>query len=174
MPVYRNWAGRSKCGASAWVSGQAELNNFHPISHLPVIAKTLMKTLYMCTWSTFGLSGEEWKVMVKPSSDQIDKSMCCWEQLMTQSNPGKRCTHSTDWPISKASDSIKHDLLLRKLYDYGITKRCRVGMVHWLSVKEGWYWTMFIRSGPGSAWVLLRDPLLDHLCLCYLWPNYWT
>jgi len=70
--------------------------------------------------------------------------------------------------LSKASDSIKRDILLRKLYDYSINTWCRLSMVHWLSVKEGWYWTMSTRSWPRSAWVLLRDPFLDHYYLCYL------
>ena len=37
-------------------------------------------------------------VMIKLSSDQIDQSISCWEQLMTQRNPGNVCTHSADWP----------------------------------------------------------------------------
>ena len=44
---------------------------------------------------------------------------------MTERNPG-----SWTSDLSEASDSNKNDLLLRKLYDYGISTLCRVGMFH--------------------------------------------
>ena len=44
----------TKMTHTTWVSEQAEVNNFHPVSLLPVIDKILMRALYMCTWSIFG------------------------------------------------------------------------------------------------------------------------
>ena len=156
----------------AWVSEQAEVKNFHPVSLLPVIDKTSMRALYMCTWSIFSYLEENEILSDKQTGFRPNRSI---HVLLRATNDWKKPwiletfvpTVLTD--LSKACDSIKHDFLLRKLYDYSINMWCRVGMVHWLSVKEGWYWTMSIWSGPRSAWVLLMDPFLDHYYLCYLW-----
>ena len=90
----------------------------------------------MCTWSIFSYLEENEILSDKQTGFRPNRSI---HVLLRVTNDWKKPwiletfvpTVLTD--LSKAFDSIKHDFLLRKLYDYNINTWCRVSTVQaWL------------------------------------------
>ena len=98
-----------------------ESNNYRPISLLLTLSKVLEKIMYKRTYSFLELSGQIYKSQYGFRTAYSCKNAI--SELVSEIIKGKQdgmYTLAVFLDLSKAFDSLEHDVLLKKLYKYGI------------------------------------------------------
>ena len=101
--------------------GHQESNNYRPISLLLTLSKLLEKIMYKRTYSFLESSGQIYKSQYGFRTAHSCENAIC--ELASEIIKGKQDgmhTLAVFLDLSKAFDSLEHDVLLRKLYKYGI------------------------------------------------------
>ena len=96
-------------------------NNYRPISLLLTLSKLLEKIMYKRTYSFLESSGQIYKSQYGFRTAHSCENAIC--ELVSEIIKGKQDgmhTLAIFLDLSKAFDSLEHDVLLRKLYKYGI------------------------------------------------------
>ena len=96
-------------------------NNYRPISLLLTLSKLLEKIMYKRTYSFLESSGTIYKSQYGFRTAHSCENAIC--ELVSEIIKGKQDgmhTLAIFLDLSKAFDSLEHDVLLRKLYKYGI------------------------------------------------------
>ena len=96
-------------------------NNYRPISLLLTLSKLLEKIMYKRTYSFLESSGQIYKGQYGFRTAHSCENAIC--ELVSEIIKGKQDgmhTLAVFLDLSKAFDSLEHDVLLRKLYKYGI------------------------------------------------------
>ena len=98
-----------------------ESNNYRPISLLLTLSKLLEKIIYKRTYSFLESTGQIYKSQYGfRTSHSCENAIC---ELVSEIIKGKQDgmhTLAVFLDLSKAFDSLEHDVLLKKLYKYGI------------------------------------------------------
>ena len=98
-----------------------ESNNYRPISLLLTLSKLLEKIMYKRTYSFLESSGQIYKSQYGFRTAHSCENAIC--DLVSEIIKGKQdgmYTLAVFLDLSKAFDSLEHDVLLKKLYKYGI------------------------------------------------------
>ena len=98
-----------------------ESNNYRPISLLLTLSKVLEKIMYKRTYSFLESSGQIYKSQYGFRTAHSCENAIC--ELVSEIIKGKQDgmhTLAVFLDLSKAFDSLEHDVLLKKLYKYGI------------------------------------------------------
>ena len=98
-----------------------ESNNYRPISLLLTLSKVLEKIMYQRTYSFLESSNQIYKSQYGFRTAHSCKNAIC--ELVSEIIKGKQDgmhTLAVFLDLSKAFDSLEHDVLLKKLYKYGI------------------------------------------------------
>ena len=96
-------------------------NNYRPISLLLTLSKLLEKIMYKRTYSFLESSGQIYESQYGFRTAHSCENAIC--ELVSEIIKGKQDgmhTLAVFLDLSKAFDSLQHDVLLRKLYKYGI------------------------------------------------------
>ena len=100
---------------------QQETNNYRPISLLLTLSKLLEKIMYKRTYSFLETNNQIYKSQYGfRTSHSCENAIC---ELVSEIIKGKQdgmYTLAVFLDLSKAFDSLEHDVLLNKLYKYGI------------------------------------------------------
>ena len=98
-----------------------ESNNYRPISLLLMLSKLLEKIMYKRTYSFLEKSGQIYKSQYGFRTAHSCENAIC--QLVSEIIKGKQdgmYTLAVFLDLSKGFDSLEHEVLLKKLYKYGI------------------------------------------------------
>ena len=98
-----------------------ESNNYRPISLLLTLSKLLEKIMYKRTYSFLESSGQIYKSQYGFRTAHSCENAIC--ELVSEIIKGKQdgmYTLAVFLDLSKPFDSLEHDVLLKKLYKYGI------------------------------------------------------
>ena len=102
-------------------SDQQETNNYRPISLLLTLSKLLEKIMYKRTYRFLETSNQIYKSQYGFRTAHSCENAIC--KLVSEIIKGKQdgmYTLAVFLDLSKAFDSLEHDVLLKKLYKYGI------------------------------------------------------